>query len=44
LQGVIAGLGGRDVTVTDLKKLIHTGFKVADKGEAKPDLFYGLKR
>ncbi len=44
VQGVIAGLGGRDVRVEDLKRLIHTGFKVADKGEAGPDVFYGLKR
>ena len=44
VQGVIAGLGGRDVRHTDIKKLIHLGFEAVDKGEAKPDIFYGLKR
>lgn len=44
VQGVIAGLGGRDVSHTDIKKLIQIGFDVADKGEARPDIFYGLKR
>jgi 2-oxoisovalerate ferredoxin oxidoreductase alpha subunit len=44
VQGIIAGLGGRDVTSNDIKKLIQLGFEVADKGEAKPDIFYGLKR
>ncbi|MFX1474577.1 MAG: transketolase C-terminal domain-containing protein [Promethearchaeota archaeon] len=44
VQGVVAGLGGRDVTQTDLEKLIQVGFDVADKGEAGPEIFYGLKR
>lgn len=44
VQGVIAGLGGRDVSHMDIKKLIEIGFDVADKGEPKPDIFYGLKR
>ncbi len=44
VQGFIAGLGGRDVTVSDLKTMIQTGFDVADKGQAGPDIFYGLKR
>lgn len=44
VQGVIAGLGGRDVRVTDLKQIIHTGFEAADKGKAEPDIFYGLQR
>jgi pyruvate ferredoxin oxidoreductase alpha subunit len=44
VQGVIAGLGGRDVSHTDIKKIIEIGFDVADKGEPKPDIFYGLKR
>ena len=44
VQGVIAGLGGRDVNYSDIKKLIQMGFDVAEKGEAKPDIFYGVKR
>ncbi len=44
VQGVIAGLGGRDVSHMDIKKIIKIGFDVADKGEPKPDIFYGLKR
>lgn len=44
VQGVIAGLGGRDVNYKDIKKLIQVGFDVAEKGKAKPDIFYGLKR
>lgn len=44
VQGVIAGLGGRDVRYTDIMKLIQIGFDVADKGEAQPEIFYGLKR
>ncbi len=44
VQGVIAGLGGRDVTHKDIKNMIQTGFDVADRGEAQPDIFYGLKR
>ncbi len=44
VQGVVAGLGGRDVTHTDLEKIIQIGFDVADKGEPGPEIFYGLKR
>jgi pyruvate ferredoxin oxidoreductase alpha subunit len=44
VQGVIAGLGGRDVSSSDIKTIIQLGFEVADKGEAKPDIFYGLNR
>ncbi len=44
VQGFIAGLGGRDVRQSDIKKMIQIGFDVADKGEARPDIFYGLKR
>ena len=42
--GFVAGLGGRDVRYTDMIAMIQAGFKAADKGEAGPDQFYGLKR
>ena len=41
--GFVAGLGGRDITVSDFQEIIHKGINIAEKGSPNEYEIYGVR-